>query len=193
MPKRRKARDVPGSGKDVRRENTAKRAERSANEVVVNGWRLFFWIAFRERWDALAAATRDAREADPEGCVHEPTVKLFRTVRDLVFKEIPSDPDHPQYRQGKTLGAAHTHWRRAKFHRRFRLFFRFHTASRTIIYAWLNDESTLRKTGSSTDPYAVFHRMLEHGAPPSDWDRLVAECERIAAEGAAPRGSIRRI
>lgn len=189
MSERRRTSDV-GGGKAARRVDTTKRAERSANQVVVNGWRLFFWTAFRERWNALADAARDARETDPEGYDHAPTVKLFRTVRDLVFKEIPNDPDHPQYRQGKTLGATHTHWRRAKFHRRFRLFFRFHTASRTIIYAWLNDESTLRKAGSSTDPYAVFFRMLERGAPPSDWDALVAECERIPADSAASSDSI---
>lgn len=52
----------------------------------------------------------------------------------------------------------------------------------TIIYAWLNDESTLRKAGSQTDPYAVFHRMLERGAPPSDWDALVRACEAMSSE-----------
>jgi toxin YhaV len=62
------------------------------------------------------------------------------------------------------------------------LFFRFHTASRTIIYAWLNDENTLRKAGSQTDPYAVFHRMLERGAPPSDWDALVRACGAMSGE-----------
>jgi toxin YhaV len=96
--------------------------------VVVNGWRLLFWISFRERWTAIRDAARAAREADPNGYRHAPAVKFFRTVRDLVFEEIPANPDHPQFRQGKTLGGAHSHWRRAKFHRRFRLFFRFHSA-----------------------------------------------------------------
>jgi toxin YhaV len=145
-----------------------------ANAIVVNGWALLFWSDFRERWTAMLEAARDARAADPAGYHRRPELKFLRTVRDLVFEEIPRNPDDPQFRQGKTLGAAHTHWRRAKFHRRFRLFFRFHSASRTIIYAWLNDEDTLRKTGSRTDPYAVFRRMLERGAPPSDWDELVA-------------------
>ena len=30
---------------------------------------------------------------------------------------------------------------------RFRLFFRFDSASKVIIYAWVNDENTLRKVG----------------------------------------------
>ena len=142
---------------------------------------MLFWTDFRERWAALAAAARKARDDDPVGFVYDPAVKFFRTVRDLVFTEIPTNPDDPQYRQGKTLGGPHTHWRRAKFHRRFRLFFRFHTASRTIIYAWLNDENTLRKAGSTSDPYVVFRRMLERGAPPSDWDALMKECETTRA------------
>jgi toxin YhaV len=145
--------------------------------VVVNGWTLLFWADFRDRWTALSDATREARERDSDDYVHVPVVKLFRTVRDLVFKEIPANPDHPQFRQGGTLGASHTHWRRAKFHRRFRLFFRFHSASRTIIYAWLNDENTLRKAGSQTDPYVVFRRMLERGSPPTDWESLIRAAE----------------
>src|SRR6266508_6295042 len=174
-------------GKDNRREESTRGRSGPSRAtarslLVVNGWTLLFWTAFRDRWTAMREAARDARDADPIGYIHTPEVKFFRTVRDLIFKEIPANPDHPQFRQGKTLGRAHTHWRRAKFHRRFRLFFRFHTASRTIIYAWLNDENTLRKAGSQTDPYAVFHRMLERGAPPSDWDALIRACEAVSRD-----------
>lgn len=150
--------------------------------VVVNGWRLMFWASFRERWTAIRAAAHAARQADPGGYAHTNSVKFFRTVRDLVFRDIPANPDHPRFRQGTTLGGKHSHWRRAKFHRRFRLFFRFHSASRTIIYAWLNDENTLRKAGSQTDVYTVFHRMLERGTPPVDWDALMRACV-AASEG----------
>ena len=142
--------------------------------VVVNGWTLLFWTDFRERWTAMVAAAREARAADPVGYHQRPELMFLRTVRDLIFEQIPANPDAPQFRQGKTLGSTHTHWRRAKFHRRFRLFFRFHSVSRTIVYAWLNDEDTLRKAGSRTDPYAVFRRMLERGVPPNDWAELVA-------------------
>jgi toxin YhaV len=153
---------------------TQARSALPPDAVVANGWTLLFWTEFRERWTAMLAAAREARAADPVGYRQRPELKFLRTVRDLVFEEIPRNPDDAQFRQGKTLGGAHTHWRRAKFHRRFRLFFRFHSASHTIVYAWLNDEETLRKAGSRTDPYAVFRRMLERGAPPSDWNELVA-------------------
>lgn len=134
----------------------------------------------------MIEAARETRVADPVGYHQRPELKFLRTVRDLVFEEIPANPDAPQFRQGKTLGSAHTHWRRAKFHRRFRLFFRFHSVSRTIVYAWLNDEATLRKAGSRPDPYAVFRRMLERGSPPNDWDELVAASNSPARSGARP-------
>jgi toxin YhaV len=66
---------------------------------------------------------------------------------------IPRDPNAPEFRQGNTLGRDNRHWFRAKFHQRYRLFYRFATKEKVIIYAWLNDEKTLRKAGSKTDPY----------------------------------------
>ena len=79
---------------------------------------------------------------------------------------IPRDPNAPEFRQGNTLGKDNRHWFRAKFHQRYRLFYRFATKEKVIIYAWLNDEKTLRKAGSKTDPYSVFRGMLEAGDPP---------------------------
>ena len=47
-------------------------------------------------------------------------------------------------------------------------------AERVIVYAWVNDERTLRSAGSKTDPYTVFARMLAQGDPPNDWASLIA-------------------
>ncbi len=43
-----------------------------------------------------------------------------------------------------------------------------------IIFAWVNDENTLRSSGSKSDPCAVFQRMLERGHPPDDWAALLS-------------------
>jgi toxin YhaV len=56
---------------------------------------------------------------------------------------------------------------------RYRLFFQFRSDAKTIIYAWLNDEATLRKEGAKTDVYAVFESMLAKGKPPTTWDELI--------------------
>jgi len=72
------------------------------------------------------------------------------------------------------MGAAYRHWRRAKIGRRFRLFFRFDSKTRIIIFAWVNDEHALRPSGSKSDPNIVFQRMLERGHPPDDWADLLS-------------------
>jgi len=58
------------------------------------------------------------------------------------------------------------HSRRARVGRRFRLFFRYDARAKVIVYAWVNDRRTLRSTGSGTNPYSVFARMLARGNPP---------------------------
>ena len=50
-----------------------------------------------------------------------------------------------------------------------------------MILTWLNDESTLRKAGSSTDPYVVFSGMLTRGEVPEDWEALVASARGMTA------------
>ena len=104
--------------------------------------------------------------------------KLLAAITHLVFDEIPRDPSRKEYRQGNTLGEHRKHWFRAKFGGgRFRLFFRFRTDVRIILYVWVNDAETLRTYGSRTDAYAVFARMLDSGNPPDDWDELVAAAQ----------------
>jgi toxin YhaV len=36
----------------------------------------------------------------------------------------------------------------------------------------VNDENTLRSSGSKNDPYVMFQKMLKSGNPPNDWDGL---------------------
>jgi len=91
----------------------------------------------------------------------------------LVTLTVPSDPTATHYRQGSTLGDDRKHWFRAKFDNgRFRLFFRYSSTSKVIIFAWVNDEHSLRTYGAKTDAYKVFKGMLDNGNPPDDWDAL---------------------
>jgi toxin YhaV len=112
-----------------------------------HGWRLFLHPAFRDIFDRLVAEVADLERARPGNYHLHPRAKLLRRIVDLILNEIPSDPASPKYRQGKTLGGAHRHWRRAKFLGRFRLFLRYSEKDKIIIYAWINDENTLRKAG----------------------------------------------
>lgn len=139
-----------------------------------HGWNLLFHDCLIEQLQKLRVAAERAQKQDPQGFETNANVRLFNALSKLIFEAVPSDPSREEYRQGNTMGTAYRHWRRAKFGRRFRLFFRFDSNARIIIFAWVNDENTLRSSGSKSDPYAVFQRMLERGHPPDDWVALMS-------------------
>jgi toxin YhaV len=146
--------------------------------VVRNGWQIYVWEGFRQTWTRLRAEVERLRAKDPANYRQHPTTIFLRDLRDIVLSQVPSNPDHKRYRLGKTLGAAYRHWRRVKFRGRFRLFFRYSSSHRVILFVWLNDENTLRKAGSRTDVYAVFQSMLERKQPPTSWNDLLAACKK---------------
>lgn len=134
-----------------------------------HGWILLFHDCIVEQLQKLQLAVERVRRNDPKDHQNNANVKLFSAVTHLILEVVPSDPARDEYRLGNTLGPAFRHWRRAKIGRRFRLFFRYHSRSRTIVFAWVNDEQTFRSAGSKSDPYAVFAKMLRRGNPPDDW------------------------
>ncbi len=139
-----------------------------------HGWTLLFHACLIEQLQKLDAAVVRAKAQDPNGFESNANVKLFNALAELIFETVPSDPNRDEYRQGNTMGPAFRHWRRAKIGRRFRLFFRFDSKTKIVIFAWVNDENTLRSSGAKTDPYVVFQKMLKSGHPPDDWDALLA-------------------
>lgn len=139
-----------------------------------HGWTLLFHECVSEQLQKLHAACERAKQQNPIEGDSNANARLFAALSKLIFEAVPSDPNREEYRQGNTMGSAFRHWRRAKIGRRFRLFFRFDSKSRIIVFAWVNDENTLRSSGSKSDPYAVFQRMLERGHPPDDWAALVS-------------------
>jgi toxin YhaV len=140
---------------------------------VRNGWTLLATEEFNRQLADLAAEVEALRAADPQGWSKHPKAKFLARVVDIVLNEVPGDPSHKAFRQGSTLGDAYKHWFRVKFLSRFRLFFRWDGRAKVVIYCWLNDEGTLRKAGSKTDPYAIFTKRLQNGDPPDDWADLV--------------------
>ena len=138
-----------------------------------HGWTLLFHDGLIEQLRKLEQAAERAQRKDPAGIASNANVKLFRAVSRMMSQVIPQDPSRNEYRQGNTLGTRYRHWRRAKIGKRFRLFFRYDAKARVIVYAWVNDQRTLRTSGSNTDPYTVFAKMLTRGNPPDDWTSLM--------------------
>ncbi len=135
---------------------------------------MFAHPLFLAQLEKLTAAVQKLQQRDPVGYQRTANAKLLAALRQLVFETIPSDPTRADYRQGGTLGSDRKHWFRAKFgNGRFRLFFRFDSKAKIIIFAWVNDETTLRTYGSKTDAYTVFRKMLDEGNPPDSWSALL--------------------
>jgi toxin YhaV len=135
--------------------------------IVKNGWTLFAHPLLLDQLDTLE---RNAgKERNPQG----DATKVLAWLTRAIFDEIPQDPTLAGYRQGHTLGKGNTHWFRDKYAGRFRLFFRYDSKSKIIIFAWVNDENTLRTRGAKNDAYAVFKDMLDDGNPPTKWAELL--------------------
>lgn len=138
-----------------------------------NGWLLLAHPHFEDQWSKLSNEVRKLAAKDPANYrAHQKTKKLA-TLEKLMFEVIPSDPGHRLWMQGLTLGEENRAWRRAKFGQQYRLFFRYDSAAKIIIFGWINDEKTLRARQSKTDAYLIFTKMLESGNPPSNWDELL--------------------
>jgi len=147
--------------------------------LVVNGWTLYAHPLFLNQLEASIKKVKALRSRDPTGYKRKNASKRLAAIHSLAFEVIPADPARPEYRQGRTLGKSYKHWFRAKFFQQYRLFFRFHSASKVIVYAWVNDDNTLRAYESADDAYRVFQKMLDSGNPPDDWNSLVKSAQTL--------------
>lgn len=148
--------------------------------MVIHGWTIYFHACFETQLTELLAGAQEAVRRRPNNYKKSNAFKRLAAIAALAFDQIPRDPTDSVYRQGNTLGKDRKHWFRAKFYQQYRLFFRYSESDRAIIYAWVNDDETLRAYGSKTDAYATFARMLANGQPPDDWKTLRSA---VIAEG----------
>jgi toxin YhaV len=110
---------------------------------VVGGWTLYAHPLFLDQLERLTEAVERAAKKNPTSFAASADAKLLAAMHKLMFEVIPIDPARPEFRQGGTLGGNRKHWFRAKFGGgRFRLFFRFSTSAKIIIFAWVNDRDT---------------------------------------------------
>lgn len=153
--------------------------------VIIHGWTVFVHPIFIAQLEALTHKVETLKQKDPIGYVKKNASKRLAAIARLTFDVIPQDPTRPEYRQGDTLGDNHRHWFRAKFFQQYRLFLRYHAASKVILFAWVNDEDTKKAYESNDDAYRVFRKMLELGHPPDDWTQLLDEAYKESTQDTA--------
>jgi toxin YhaV len=152
--------------------------------LEIKGWKIGAHPLFVDQLIKLIEAVERERRKRPVGYRDGANAKLLAAILKLSTEVIPEHPDAPEFRQGDTLGKKHQHWFRAKFGGgRFRLFFRYSSTGKAIIYAWVNDQDSLRTYGRKTDAYNLFRKMLAIGNPPDDWSALLAVAQSPAALG----------
>lgn len=147
--------------------------ERATAPLVVNRWSIFAHPVFLDQLEGLIEEVEARRARDTGTWRKKNCSKRLAAIFRLVSESIPADPGAPAFRLGSTLGAHRKHWFRARFYQQYRLFYRFDSAMKVIVLAWVNDENTLRTYGSKTDVYAIFRGMLDGGNPPDDFDMLM--------------------
>jgi toxin YhaV len=146
--------------------------------MIANGWHLFYFRLFKAALDELEQTVAKVAQQDPAGYKSHPKTRLLASIYKAITQAVPANPDHPDFRLGKTLGAEYTNWRRVKkgMPDRYRLFFRFASKPvKVVVYVWFNDEDTLRKAGAKSDVYEAFRRLLSRGQVPTSLEELLAE------------------
>lgn len=150
-----------------------------------HGWKLGAHPLLIDQLEKLTVA---AEQEDETGANR----KLLAHLLDLMLDKIPQGPDAQAYRHGGAIDGGGREWYRGKTgNGRYRLFYRFSSSARVIVYAWMNDKDSLRTRGSKTDAYAMFAKMLRDGDPSSNWDELEAAASQ-AESRARLDGLLRR-
>lgn len=147
----------------------------SISPIVINGWSILAHPLFLDQVEEFIQQVELLKQKNPQTYQKKNATKRLAAITRLAFEIIPQDPTRDEYRQGTTLGKEYKHWFRAKFFQQYRLFFRYHLASKIIVYAWVNDDGSKRAYESKTDAYRTFRAMLENDHPPDDWNTLLAE------------------
>jgi toxin YhaV len=148
----------------------------------VNGWKLYPHPLFLKQVEKLFSTVEELKAKKPRDYQKSTSAKHLAAIFKLVFEAIPADPANPIFNQGNTLGSDYRKWKRGKFFQQYRLFFQYEAGTKTIVYAWVNDEDTKRAYDKKSDAYSVFKGMLDCGNPPADFDSLLSEAKE-ASEG----------
>ncbi len=140
------------------------------------GWKIYFHNLFNDKYEELYESVLALRKRNPTGYKKNPRTKLLASVHKAITVDVPENPLHPKFNLGYALGPKYKSWKRVKsgMPERYRLFFKYNTSEKSIVFAWLNDEYSLRKAGDKHDVYRVFERLLECGNIPSEFSALLS-------------------
>jgi toxin YhaV len=150
--------------------------------MTVNDWGLYCSGVFEKILDDLTRDVLNIKENDPLGYIHNAKAKLLKRVYQVIVQDVPQNPLDAKFNLGKNvLGKHRQSWKRAKagLPDRYRLFFKRSTDTKTIVYAWVNNENCLRNAGGKTDVYRVFETMLRKREIAEEYDDLLSAANEL--------------
>lgn len=145
----------------------------------INGWRIFAHECLLLQIEKVGGSVAWMVSSGETTKIHRNRQQFLKALKRVMREVVPAAPGSPEHRLGHTLGQESTHWFRVKFLNQMRLFYRFDSASKIIVYAWVNGEDTLRAYGSKSDAYTVFKKMLDRGNPPSTFEELLQQSREL--------------
>lgn len=110
--------------------------------VTFNGWSLFAHPLFLDQMQDLRDRVERLREKYPKTYQKKNATKRLTALSKLVFDIIPQDPTCHKYRQDNILDSGRKYWLQAGFFKHHKLFFRYHSESRIILYAWVKNTAS---------------------------------------------------
>jgi toxin YhaV len=135
----------------------------------------------------------DLRRDAPSYYVNRFKPRLLKKIQNAI-RIVANDLYNPHFRFAKKLGKDHKNWRRVKgkgLPERYRLFFMFFDQYKQLVFAWLNDDTTLRTEGASTDSYKVFRSLLDRQEVPIKREQLNKESTHCKPEEFDPDPAIK--
>jgi toxin YhaV len=120
----------------------------------------------------------------------QPATKFRATINRCIREIIPRDPNNAaELRQSKTLGGQ-SPLVQGEVPRALPPFLSLFKQRKSNRLCLVNDENTLRKAGSKTDPYNVFRTMLDAGNPPGTMAELLPVSAKSGTRGSSPQQAV---
>lgn len=145
----------------------------------INGWRIFVHQDLEAQISKIGKSVAGDLIAGEVTEMQGPRQKFLKAMGRAMREVIPARPGAAEHRLGRALGNQPEVWFRVKFLQQYRLFYRYDSVQKIILYVWVNDQESLRAYGSKTDAYAVFKKMLDSGNPPSSFSELLQQSREI--------------
>jgi len=145
----------------------------------INGWRIIVHQDLDAQISKISTSVVGDLIAGRVTDLRGPRQKFLKALGRAMREVIPARPGAAEHRLGRALGNQPEVWFRVKFLQQYRLFYRYDSVQKIILYVWVNDQESLRAYGSKTDAYAVFKKMLASGYPPGSFEELLKQSREL--------------